>query len=417
MKRWGWVGIAVFPWIAALTPVPNQAKTTLLITGDFNGYLSPCGCVKPMQGGIRRLGAAVAAERVQGEAPLLVNGRLSGGLTRQDELKLETLGEALRAMGAHAINLSSEDARLGEGAILSLSRLSGRRVLASNLSEANALNLQSGLEVAGHWVVGISSRATSLASSVREQVAPLDDRFSAAGKRPIIVLLDGDRRAAEALAKGRENLHLIVYSSAGSPPSKPERVNNTWLVTPGEKGKQYLRISFDSKRALEYQVVPLGPEVENDPHVTRVFEGYLGRVTGEKLMEAMPRSKGHDFAGSKTCGTCHSEDYKVWVATSHAKALATLEAEKQDRDPECISCHVVGVDQIAGFRDRKSTPDLAEVGCESCHGAGKAHSLAPMQNAMPKIDEKSCNSCHVPAHSPGFDYLTYWPKIAHGGEK
>jgi len=97
--------------------------------------------------------------------------------------------------------------------------------------------------------------------------------------------------------------------------------------------------------------------------------------------------------------------------------LATLEAEMQDRDPECISCHVVGVDKIEGFRDRKSTSDLADVGCESCHGPGQAHSLAPMQNAMPKIDEKSCNSCHVPAHSPGFDYSTYWPPIAHGGEK
>ena len=32
---------------------------------------------------------------------------------------------------------------------------------------------------------------------------------------------------------------------------------------------------------------------------------------------------------------------------------------------------------------------------------------------MPKVGKESCMTCHVPDHSPTFDYESYWEKIKH----
>jgi DnaJ-class molecular chaperone len=58
------------------------------------------------------------------------------------------------------------------------------------------------------------------------------------------------------------------------------------------------------------------------------------------------------------------------------------------------------------------TPDLANVHCENCHGAGLAH-LADQQAQYSKDAAKSCSKCHIEDFSPDFQYGPYWMKIAH----
>jgi hypothetical protein len=41
----------------------------------------------------------------------------------------------------------------------------------------------------------------------------------------------------------------------------------------------------------------------------------------------------------------------------------------------------------------------------------------PEKHRLGKAGEQSCMTCHVPAHSPGFDFPTYWKKIEHGFKK
>jgi hypothetical protein len=38
----------------------------------------------------------------------------------------------------------------------------------------------------------------------------------------------------------------------------------------------------------------------------------------------------------------------------------------------------------------------------------------PLNNKLGKAGESSCMQCHVPAHSPNFDFQTYWKQIEHG---
>src|SRR5207253_234634 len=114
------------------------------------------------------------------------------------------------------------------------------------------------------------------------------------------------------------------------------------------------------------------------------------------------RLKTISFAGSQSCGTCHSKALGVWKRSGHAKALGTLEHEGHDRDPECLPCHVVGLQSSHGFWSKQKTPQLAAVGCESCHGAGLGHAKNPWKVSLPKVTTSTCGSCHTSNTSPDF---------------
>lgn len=54
-----------------------------------------------------------------------------------------------------------------------------------------------------------------------------------------------------------------------------------------------------------------------------------------------------------------------------AKKAAKLDPNKDyTADANCVGCHVTGYGQNGGFVNVASTPDLAGVGCEACHGPG-----------------------------------------------
>jgi hypothetical protein len=74
---------------------------------------------------------------------------------------------------------------------------------------------------------------------------------------------------------------------------------------------------------------------------------------------------------------------------------------------------VVGLNTEGGFRSPAETPHLKDVGCESCHGGGAAHAQAPTAQKMPRASAAACSQCHVPEHSPNFDYARFWAKIRH----
>jgi peroxiredoxin len=117
------------------------------------------------------------------------------------------------------------------------------------------------------------------------------------------------------------------------------------------------------------------------------------------------------YSGSEVCGVCHQLEHETWTFTSHAGAFDTLVKHGADNDPECVSCHVVGFEQPGGFEDALLTPDLEDVGCESCHGRGGPH-LSPGFVAQNDYREV-CASCHDTKHSLGFDYATFRPSISH----
>jgi hypothetical protein len=119
-----------------------------------------------------------------------------------------------------------------------------------------------------------------------------------------------------------------------------------------------------------------------------------------------------EFTGSLQCGACHKEQYGKWQKSTHARALATLVREQQQYNVHCLSCHVTwDMGGIAGDELGTNLLSLPEartnVGCESCHGAGRMHVDAKGEYiAFTTITKATCIKCHTPEMDPEFDFQT-----------
>lgn len=415
MKALGLLGSALLLAAAFAAASRQEQEWHLIVGGGIEGYLSPCGCTEPMQGGIRRKVQAYVTLSPKNRTTRVELGPLSAGTARQDEMKIEAAVEALAAGEVTALSASYEDARFGSAMAANLSRLSKERFVSTGApSDLHRSTTAHGPFLIGSWDPKSGQTAGLLGSqplSEEEAIAGLTQEAELNGLRPLLLLEDG-RQAAHRLAQAHPSLAVIVYRSKSNPPLKAELAGRTYLVTPGPQGKAVIHLAFRGGDLVSQRVVSLGPEMANHPEAQRIFLTYKKRVKEEGLLDLLPRTDGEKFAGTKRCISCHQKEGKIWTASEHGHALKTLESDGSDRDPDCVGCHVVGLDRKTGFMDRASTPHLADVGCESCHGPGAAHAAAPRKVRGPAA-LKNCTSCHNPDHSPHFEKSAYWKKIAH----
>jgi predicted CXXCH cytochrome family protein len=84
-----------------------------------------------------------------------------------------------------------------------------------------------------------------------------------------------------------------------------------------------------------------------------------------------------------------------WIVATAEWGAYAVEAEQTEWLQECSSCHVTGLDI------KTWTFEEFGVGCERCHGPGKAHAADPEQVEMfAAVDDQVCGSCHSQGHSP-----------------
>jgi hypothetical protein len=123
------------------------------------------------------------------------------------------------------------------------------------------------------------------------------------------------------------------------------------------------------------------------------------------------------YVGSQSCQPCHAQEFETWSNHPHAKAMASLEAKAATAKEECLACHTTAFGKEGGFpKGAKPAdhPDLARVGCESCHGPGGDHvgenatRVGTIVSLTDKCDScvilQICGSCHDQANDPGFEF-------------
>jgi len=401
----------------AVAAAPADDPVWVFVSGELNGYLSPCGCVKPMSGGIRRRATAVRSIAGNREAVVIEAGPLTSGLGRQSDIKAETFAQAFREMGGSAIAWTAQDASKGAALLEAVSRLSGGLTIASGL--ANPVpNLKPAIEDGPFRICAIAADPTELELALDVKAAPSQVVLDAESARArnslakLIVLFDGNAEQAARL-KPSTDVALIVYRGPISAGLRPKTVAGVWLVPGGQLGKSLIALRWQDDQWKELRIIDLGPQFPDEPRVSTLYRDYQDRVRREKLIDQVPRQTTDPFAGTKACMKCHAEEGMVWSASRHAVALRTLEKLNADADPECVGCHVVALNSEQGFRSRARTPHLPNVGCESCHGPGQRHSQDPAGAPMPKVGAKSCVPCHDTNNSPNFNFAKYWPKVAH----
>lgn len=142
----------------------------------------------------------------------------------------------------------------------------------------------------------------------------------------------------------------------------------------------------------------------------------------EKLLEerGLPRDPlagaTASYVGSQACESCHSAEFATWSQSPHAKSIESLAAKNEANNADCLRCHTTGFGR-GGFPDDAKPadqPDLARVGCESCHGPGSDHigenanRVGTIISLTDKCDScvilQICGGCHDDANDPGFEF-------------
>jgi hypothetical protein len=122
-------------------------------------------------------------------------------------------------------------------------------------------------------------------------------------------------------------------------------------------------------------------------------------------------SAARSYRGKELCRRCHAGLYSFWSGTGHARSFEDLSGSGDAGRPSCLRCHTTGYGEQTGFVDGQSTPALAAVTCESCHGPAGDHADSRYPDLVPTANGRDCSSCevsricracHTPSRSPGF---------------
>jgi hypothetical protein len=360
---------------APASGAPASEGIRLVLSGELNGQMTPCGCAKPMLGGLLRRATYL---RSPNAAPVvaLENGDLTRAGGRQDELKAETVVELLDSLGYAAINLGEADFRLGlpylealqarfRGALLCGNVLGadGKAPFRTHVSTERLLDGKPvRVLIAGLLSPEFERTVRAAEPDLRLQppaavLEPLQEALKADAERRIL-LYHGARVEAERLARQFPGLfQLILYAHAGDRPDPGTVISETRIAGAGADGKHLALATADEVPAIAS--VTLGPEYEDNAGAAQIHRAYLDRVTAEDLLASVPRAPlgpAEGFAGSAACMGCHGEAHGRWRETAHSRALETLVVRGHGRDPECVGCHVVGLQQAGGFTTREKRP-------------------------------------------------------------
>ncbi|HKP12262.1 MAG TPA: multiheme c-type cytochrome, partial [Blastocatellia bacterium] len=241
----------------------------------------------------------------------------------------------------------------------------------------------------------------------------------------VVVLAYMPQDMAQRLASEVQDIDTIIVGRQMSQMNEPEHFGRATITYAYNQTKYVgeLRYYLRGDGSVENQVnryVPLDADLPDDPQAAQVVTEAHNDFTNlqKSAMDARPApdtqpvSQESAYVGASTCGQCHATQYAVWEKTGHAHAMATLERKSQQFDNECVRCHVVGFNN-GGFQSLISTPQLANVQCEACHGPGRAHIAAPAKGFGFMPTPTGCVQCHTKDNSPDFNFATYWPKIQH----
>ncbi len=146
------------------------------------------------------------------------------------------------------------------------------------------------------------------------------------------------------------------------------------------------------------------------------------------------------YVGNQVCKSCHSEAYRIWVGSKHARTyvvLGTRMAMKMgenskiqaccpQKSAKCLTCHATAATVSKEYRAPGFHIEEG-VKCELCHGPGEKYAKEDIMKdekaamtaglLMPK--ESDCTTCHKPKGThkmlkkKPYDYAASWKKIAH----
>jgi len=403
-------------------PVKQADTITVFLTGYTMGELKPCGCSGGQLGGFDRRAAILNS--VPRQRRLLVDaGSFVAGEAEQDLIKFNIVIRALDLLDYDVVNLTEKDVEITRnlGLLNSISSLFNI-ISAQHVPDGNVPKKFTKRLPLLNENVAVTVAAFDAKSSPIEQI----DRLFADGLAPqafnILVLNSCEPRVIDAIAKSAAAVDCLVCPADSDEPRIISEPNSRPLAfSVGRFGRYVCRLQItkaaEGKLKSDFQILPVQEKLLQEPALVGLYKDYQQQIKEHNLVQNYPRfslPEGLKFVGSESCRSCHQYEHQQWRTTAHAHAYATLEKVGSQFDPECVICHVVGMEYESGFISQEQTADLKDVGCENCHGPGSEHvkTLGKTKTAGPK---STCLNCHTPEKSTEYagNEEAYLQKIIH----
>jgi len=432
MRKAGWLWLlpVVVLTIFSVAGKSTDAPVTIIYTGASFCKLKPCACSPESDlGGILRRDTALDdLLRRYPEALLLDAGNTFKEPTVQGKLGAIALVESLKVLGYDAVAIGPSDLIFGREFI---ERRSGGLLFVSNLRWKNVdspLVVPSRSFKIGRSKIDVSAiiepadvyTGTQANVEVDDPLGFLDRH--ARRKALTVVLISTEPEKAHRLLK-HPKVDVVINAQPAAKIQDTPSYEFTGGKVYAEAGIFGSRVGVlkvvDRRGALlsaENEFIELKKDFRDGVRVKPFCEQYEAEVK-ELFLKSFAGKPAFDkdkspYVGSEACAGCHAESFEVWRGSRHARAWDSLKEVGKTFDPECISCHVVGFGKEGGFHSEQDSPHLAGVGCEACHGPGKAH-VGEGGGKMAPFTLRDCVVCHTNERSAAFELDSYWKEIEH----
>jgi hypothetical protein len=401
---------------------------TVFITGNELGTLKPCGCSGGQLGGLDRRSAVF--DSVSASKRLILDtGEFVEGDSEQDLIKFNIIIQAFSLLDYDLVGLRERDVEIAkdQGLLDGIDsvfdvvsfRGDGEADLPTKFTKRLSLR---GKEVA------VTVGAFDAESRPVERVGELFMRRSDVQTVNILIL----KRCDDAIIGSIAKMGIVDCLVCPAESDKPEIIGESdakpLVVSVGRLGKYVGRLQIEASGAAEgepklkytFSSISVTEKLPQEESLVELYRTYQQLVKEDNLLEKQPRfilPDGLEYTGSKSCKLCHEYEYEKWSGKAHAHAYATLESVGSQYDPECVVCHVVGMQYLSGFVSEEDTGHLKDVGCENCHGPGSEH-IRTLGNAQTTEPQSECTDCHTPENSGEYagNEELYLNKIVHWRE-
>jgi hypothetical protein len=420
---------------------PSAAETlTVFVTGNVLGELKPCGCFGGQLGGLSRRAAIFG--RVPRDKRLIVDtGSFIEGRGEQALIKYEIVLQALKQLDYDVANLSEEDIETGKtvGLFEDIGSLFNVITYEQSSDVDIPAKFTRSMLLKGE-PVEVAVAAFDAQARPLEQLARLftTDSQSAAAqmngrvgldthKVNLLILNYCDNTVIDFIARNVPEVDCIVRPTESDEPIATGNPNRKpFVFSVGRYGRYICGLQITESPAykgeprLKFFTVPLAQDLPQAPALVQLYKDYQQIVSERNLLERYQRFSlpgDLEYTGSGSCKACHDYEYEKWSQKAHAHAYATLEQVGSERDPECVICHVVGMEYESGFISEEKTGHLKNVGCENCHGPGSEHVRTGGVAGLTE-PKSECIDCHTPEHSGGYagNEGAFLQKIVHWRE-
>jgi hypothetical protein len=274
-----------------------EPQVLLVISGEQDGYIEPCGCAgkENMKGGLSRRQTFLRQLHERGWETLTLDlGNQVRRYGRQSEIKFHSVVDGLRSMGYEAIGYGPDDLRLSTGELVSDAQSGFVSANVGLFGAPGEVTPQYRIVERGGRKIGITAvlgdalhdeinnpdiTLVPAAEGLTQALAHLEEE-----QCDLLVLLSHAAREETLALAGEFPQFRVVVTAEGNeePPFVPESVpdSSAWLVEVGHKGMFLVAIGLfdDPSQPLRYQRVPLDARFADSPEMKQLMAAYQDRL-------------------------------------------------------------------------------------------------------------------------------------------